>query len=217
MLKHQKIFQNLVLEFKKDSTVEGVLVNGSVAVGTATELSDLDLLVFGKKEAFESSIIDGVTVEIQYMTLARALERLKSYPMEVYKYLDAKIGYDGGKMQEIITHAENIFAEYSVSEREQREIVYWLKSTKLKLTSAFFKNDMLCVAYLTATNTWKVLEGIWAVNQKPIPPSSSLYRSYTDLSITPCENWFEQLFTDDVRDRGQIMLVFIDWILQRLE
>ena len=85
MLKHQKIFQNLVLEFKKDSTVEGVLVNGSVAVGTATELSDLDLLVFGKKEAFESSIIDGVTVEIQYMTLARALERLKSYPMEVYK------------------------------------------------------------------------------------------------------------------------------------
>ena len=91
MLKHQKIFQNLVLEFKKDSTVEGVLVNGSVAVGTATELSDLDLLVFGKKEAFESSIIDGVTVEIQYMTLARALERLKSYPMEVYKYLDAKI------------------------------------------------------------------------------------------------------------------------------
>lgn len=216
MLKQQKIFLDLVSEFKKDSTVEGVLVNGSVAVGTATELSDLDVLVFGQKEAFEPRIIDGVTVEIQYITLNRAVERLQCNPMEVYKYLDAKIGYDCGKMQEIIAYAESVFAEYCVSKQEQREITYWLKSTKLKLESAFLKNDMLCIAYLTATNTWKVLEGIWAVNQKPMPPSSSLYRRYTDLAITPCENWFERLLADDVCGRGKTMLVYIDWILQRL-
>lgn len=206
----------MVSKFQEDSAVEGVLVNGSVAVGTATELSDLDVLVFGQKEALEPHIIDGVTVEIQYTTLNRAVKKLQSNPMEVYKYLDAKIGYDCGKMQELIMYAKNIFADYCVSEQEQREITYWLKSTKLKLESAFLKKDMLCMAYLTATNTWKVLEGVWAVNQKPMPPSSSLYRRYKDLAITPCENWFARIFVDDVYDRGNTMIAYIEWILQRL-
>ena len=48
MLKQLEIFHNLVREFKKDTTVEGVLLNGSVAVGTATEASDLDIMVLGK-------------------------------------------------------------------------------------------------------------------------------------------------------------------------
>lgn len=42
MKKQLEIFHRLVSEFQKDSAVEGILLNGSVAAGTATELSDLD-------------------------------------------------------------------------------------------------------------------------------------------------------------------------------
>ncbi|MDE7360377.1 MAG: nucleotidyltransferase domain-containing protein, partial [Oscillospiraceae bacterium] len=49
MRKQLEIFHNLVLEFKKDTSIDAVLLNGSVAYGTATDLSDLDIIVLGKR------------------------------------------------------------------------------------------------------------------------------------------------------------------------
>ena len=217
MLKQLEIFHNLVGEFKKDSTIEGVLLNGSVAVGTATEESDLDIIVLGKKEEFVSKLIDSVLVEIHYTSFESAINKLRTNPKEVYKYLDAKIEYDNGKAQEIISYAENTYKKYRVLEREQNEISYWLKSVKLKLEAAFSKQDLLLISYLVSINTWKVLEGIWAVNQKPVPPASSLYRRYKELELIPSQNWFEGLLIEDSEHRGQIMIESIDWILKRLQ
>ena len=217
MLKQLEIFHNLVREFKKDSTVEGVLLNGSVAVGTATEESDLDIIVLGKKEEFVSQLIDSVLVEIHYTSFESAINKLRTNPKEVYKYLDAKIEYDSGKAQEIITYAENTFENYHVTQKERNEIAYWLKSIKPKLEAAFSKQDLLLISYLVSVNTWKVLEGIWAVNQKPVPPASSLYRRYKELELIPSQNWFEGLLIGDPEHRGQIMIESIDWILKRLQ
>ena len=216
MLKHLEIFNQFVSEFKKDSTVEGVLLNGSVASGTATEMSDLDMIILCNENKFVSKVVDTILVEIHYITYDKAIERLNHYPMEVYKYLDAKIEYDNGKLQEILACAENIFNEYCVSEKEKSEITYWLKSTELKLKSAFLKQDMLLISYLASTNLWKVLEGVWAVNQKPVPPSSSLYRRYKELEFIPFQNWFEELLAENIEIKGKAMLKCIDWILDEL-
>ncbi len=216
MLKQSEIFNKLVLELKKDIAVEGVLLNGSVAVGTATELSDLDMIVLCNEIKFVSEVIDDVLVEIHYITYDKAIKRLNNYPMEVYKYLDAKIAYDNGKLKEIITCAENIFYHYCVSEKEKREIVYWLNSIRLKLNSAFSKQDILLISYLVSTNLWKVLEGIWALNQKPVPPSSSLYRRYRDLNFIPCPDWFDSLLMGDIESKGRMMMYSIDWILNEM-
>ena len=216
MLKQSEIFNKLVLELKKDIAVEGVLLNGSVAAGTATELSDLDMIVLCNEIKFVSEVIDDVLVEIHYITYDKAIKRLNNYPMEVYKYLDAKIAYDNGKLKEIITCAENIFYHYCVSEKEKREIVYWLNSIRLKLNSAFSQQDILLISYLVSTNLWKVLEGIWALNQKPVPPSSSLYRRYRDLNFIPCPDWFDSLLMGDIESKGRMMMYSIDWILNEM-
>ena len=217
MLKQLEIFNNLVSELKKDSAVKGVLLNGSVAVGTATELSDLDMIVLCNENKFVSEVIDDVMVEIHYTTYDKAIERLNKYPMEVYKYLDAKIEYDNGKLQKLVSCAESLFDNYRISKKEKHEIIPWLKSTKIKLKSAFIKQDMLLASYLVSTNLWKVFEGVWAVNQKPIPPSSSLYRRYKDLEFIPFHNWFEELLVDDIEIRGKAMIQCIDWILKELD
>lgn len=217
MLKQLEIFKKLVSEFKKDNSIDAVLLNGSVAVGTATEMSDLDIIVLCSENKFVSKVIDDVLVEIHYITYDKAIERLNKNPMEVYKYLDAKIEYDNGKLQEIVSFAEDIFNHYRVSEKEKLEIISWLKSTGIKLKSAFLKQDMLFVSYLVSTNLWKVLEGVWAVNQQPIPPSSSLYRRYKNLKYTPCPDWFESLLTGDTERKGQMMIYSINWILRKFD
>ena len=93
-------------------------------------------------------------------------------------------------MQKLVSCAKNLFNNYRASEKEKHEIISWLKSTSIKLKSAFLKQDMLFISYLVSTNLWKVLEGVWAVNQKPIPPASTLYRRYKDLEFIPFHNWF---------------------------
>lgn len=216
MKKQLEIFHSLVSEYRKDSTVEGILLNGSVAAGTATELSDLDMIVLGKKDGFVSKTIDTVLVEIHFVVFDSAVKKLESNPMEVYKYLDAKVEYDNGKARELISYAENIFLNYRVPEKERQGLIYWLKSTKLKLEAAFSKQDMLSVSYLSATNAWKVLEGMWAVNQKPIPPSSCLYRKHTELARIPYPDWFRGMFTGDIAARGKNQLDLIGWILENI-
>ena len=68
------------------------------------------------------------------------------------------------------------------------------------------------VAYLLATNTWKVLEGVWAINNKPIPPSSIAFSKYELLSM-PLDNWFEDLLMGDIETRANTMLEVVDIIL----
>lgn len=216
MIKQLEIFHDLCVDFMKDNSIESVLLTGSVAQGTASEASDLDLIIIGQNNDFKSHLIAGIQVEIHYTTYDTAIEKLRSNPKEIYKYLDAKIEYDNGNAQKIIEYAENIMEHYCVSSKEISEIIYWLNSTKTKLKSAFSKQDTLLCPYIIATNTWKVLEGIWAANQRPIPPSSSLYRRYRDLEFFPCMDWFEGLLLGNIESRGEMMLKCIDWILAEL-
>ena len=57
MLKQLEIFNKLVLELKKDIAVEGVLLNGSVAVGTATDKSDFSV---GFYEIIYKKLLNGI-------------------------------------------------------------------------------------------------------------------------------------------------------------
>ncbi len=107
--------------------------------------------------------------------------------------------------------ARNIYDSYRTPEKEMERIRYWLSSTKKKLLSGIKNADMQKVSYLLATNTWKVLEGVWAINNKPIPPSSVAF-SKRELLNMPSENWFENLLMGDIEFRAKTMLEVIDII-----
>lgn len=213
MTKQSELFEKFVSDFKEDKSIEGVMLTGSVACGMETVFSDLDMIVLCGENKFTSSVINGISVEIHYMTSDKALEKLNGSPMEVYRYLDGKIEYDNGNLKKLIDRAAEIYNNFNINNKEKNDIIYWLKSTKAKLEAALSCNDETRTAYLTAINTWKVLEGIWAVNNKPIPPASSLYRRYKDLENIPFEGWFERLMTGSAQSRAKAMVEEIDFIL----
>ena len=112
---------------------------------------------------------------------------------------------------ELSAKAHELYNNYKTPDKEKKNIIYWLSATKSKLLSAIKSNDNVKISYLVSTNTWKVLEGVWAINNKPIPPSSLAFSTYSVLSL-PLDNWFEGLFVEDTLSRANTMITIIDII-----
>lgn len=200
---------------KQNEKVEAVLLMGSVAYGTATDNSDLDLIVLCNEDRFESKYAENILVEIhfhRYSTLAKCLD---NNPNEVYKYLFSKIIFDNGQLKKLIAKAKEIYNNYCTPDKEKEDICYWLSATKIKLLSAINSNDEMKVSYLLSTNTWKVLEGIWAKNNKPMPPSSIAFVKNNELICIPCDNWLSKLLVGNNLSRANFMVETIDWICER--
>ena len=200
---------------KKDSFVKGIMLIGSVSYGTANKYSDLDLIVLCDKDEFYTKEVDGITVEIHYSKYETLLHKLESNPIEVYKYLYSKIIFDNGEYAKLYNTAKDIYDNYKTSNKERESIAYWLSSTKSKLTCAINCNDLTRISYLVATNTWKLLEGIYAINDKPVPPSSLVFNKHKSLEL-PIDNWFERLLTEDTLSRADTMIKIIDIICSKL-
>ncbi|MDF2586664.1 MAG: hypothetical protein K0S41_505 [Anaerocolumna sp.] len=217
-MKQLLILENICNKLKNDNKMEGILLMGSVAHGTATLLSDLDLLVLGENNKFESEYIDDILVEFIYISNENAIKKLNQNDMDVYHYIGSKILFDKyGNLQRLISLAINKYNNYVLDSTTKRGIYHWLLSTKIKLESAINVNDMLKINYITATNSWKIIEAIWAVNNIPIPPSSTVIRNRSDLIIIPSNDWFEDLFYGEDMTKANTMLYIINWVLPRLE
>lgn len=192
--KQRDIFYRELETLKRDRAVSGVLLTGSVACGCASENSDVDIIALCDRHCFETHFTDGILVETSFLTYEYAVERLNAQPMDVYHYLDAEIAFDSdGRLSEIMALAVQKYENYRTSQKDKNSLYHWLMTVKIKLETA----DGLKKRYLSHINAWKVLEAVWAVNDKPVPPAGTLYRKRGELKIVPCENWFERLFSED--------------------
>lgn len=211
MERHWEIVDKQVALIQKENDIYSIVLMGSVAYEKATAESDIDILVICNKDEFQSKWIDGIFVEIHYCKYSTLKKRLKSTPAEVYKYLYSKIICDDGKFKRLMNLAEDIYNNYQTPAKEKESIKYWLASTKLKLLSAINSGDVLKASYLISTNTWKVLEGVWAMNDKPMPPSSIAFHFYNKL-VFNIENWFDSLMIGEPLARAKVMVKIIDSI-----
>lgn len=218
MKRHLRILEQEADKLSQDSTVNAVLLIGSVAYGKATEHSDLDMIILCERDCFESEYIDGILVEKHFHKFETLKNALDKNAAEVYKYLYSKIIIDNtGELNTLFSKATHIYSTYSTPEKEFDSIRYWLSATKIKLLSAFDNKDEKRLSYLLSTNTWKVLEGIWAKNNKPVPPSSLAYSKHDELTNVPWEYWFDDLLMGKISSRVNAMLKLIDWICESSE
>ena len=215
MKKQLDILEKELQILKKNEKVEAVLLIGSVAYGTATDDSDLDLIVISNEDRFESKYVENILVEIHFHKYSTLVKCLDNNPNEVYKYLFSKIIFDNGQLENLIAKAKEIYNSYCIPEKEKEDICYWLTATKIKLLSAINSNDEMKISYLLSTNTWKVLEGVWAKNNKPMPPSSIAFVKNGELTCVPCDDWLSKLLVGDNLSRANTMIGIIDWICGR--
>ena len=205
---------------RRDENVRGVLLTGSRARGDAYPGSDLDLLVLVNSlttPSFCSETIDGTLVERHVRDMAGAKTRLRERPVELYSYVDGYIVYDhDGLLAELTGIAKDHFESYQTPFQEKSDIFYWLKSVSLKLNAAVAAGDVQKLGYYTSLSSWKVLEGFWALNDKPMPPAGAVWAHLPNLQDVPegLKASLRELFEGNTQRRAQVMLELTRWLLE---
>jgi hypothetical protein len=93
-----------------------------------------------------------------------------------------------------------------------------LQSDRIKLTAALTAGNSLKAAYLSSTVSWPLLQGLWAANEKPLPPNGSVWVHLKDLSRGPqnVEEQLKQFLLDEPLSRAHAAISLIGWILEQL-
>jgi len=220
---YRVVLQELVEEASQEEEIVGMLLTGSVARGDALPGSDLDvryLLPEGRSRLFQSELHYGIVIERSYTDLSGAQSKLEVNPMEVYAYLDGWILFDPmGMLRDLTDRAKVLFETFQVPQQEVRGLLYWLRSAHLKMTVALRAGDLPKAAFVCSTTSWHILMGLWAVNDKPMPPNGSVLVHLKDLSKRPfdLEGQINHFFCGETSHRVQTAIDLIDWILEHLK
>lgn len=216
-----ELIAQIVDSLRSDPKVMGVLLTGSRARGDATPGSDVDLwvLLSGVNERrFRSEEEQGHLVEMHFRNLVQARDKMRRHAMELYSHLDGRILYDPeGKLAELRAEAQRLFESYQMPEAERKALAYWLQNARRKLQTALSEQAQLKMGYLSSIQGWKILEGLWAANQKPMPPAGAVFAHISRLEAPlPHFELMNGLFGSDPHTRSKTALTLIDWILQRI-
>ncbi|HFJ9468658.1 nucleotidyltransferase domain-containing protein [Bacillus paranthracis] len=219
--KHKKLVQTILNEYVFRDKVNGLMLIGSVARGDAYPESDLDfyiLLEDGQKKKFHSETREGILVEYKGADFNQIQVNFKNNPMELYSFLEGKILFDkSGELKKLKEIATYEFENYRVSSDKVKGISHWLQSSLIKIQSALKANDELKASYIVQTSTWTLLEGIWAINNKPVPPAGSVLKYIQTLPNKPIhlDALLNKLFLDDTKDRIKAAIELIEWVLHK--
>lgn len=220
---YDALVRELVEEARQDEGVIGLLLTGSLARGDALPGTDIDLryiLTEGASRPFTSSPVDGVLVERTFLDPTSARARLQTHPMNVYAYLDGQILLDHRNvLAELRKQAEERFENYRTPDEQRAVIGFLLRCSRDKITVAADGGDWLKAAFVTATTSWQIMEGLWSVCDRPLPPSSSVRPHLHDLAeqMPDIEAKYHDLFLGDTRRRVEVALELIDWTLSRAD
>jgi hypothetical protein len=218
---YDAVVAELVSAATLDVDVIGVLLTGSLARGDAIPGTDIDMrfiLTEGLRRQPRHDLRGGIPVECGYADEAAARATLDADPMHIYAYLDGRILYDPRDvLARLRQHAQSLYDTYQVGEQERLDLATRLRHPAEKIRVAMSGGDLLKAAFVTATSSWFLMEGLWAANNLPLPPNSSVRPHLRDLSgPVDVEDLYRDLFVAETQRRVEVALYFYEWIIVEL-
>lgn len=219
--RYAELIMELVAGAEADPNVSGLLLTGSIARGDALPGTDIDVRYLRDSErpaSFERGFDDELLVERTFTDEQSALAQLNDNPMHVYAYLDGRILYDrDGALSRLRTEADRVFHAYRAPKQLKVDLAVALGHTEDKIRVGLESGDLLRAVYCLSTSSWALMEGLWAANDRPQPPNSSVRPHLRDLrGPGDLERLFERMFLGEPRERAEIAFFLIRWVREQL-
>ena len=114
----EEVLKKVVTELQADENLLGILLFGSVASGTQTWKSDIDLIFVYETHDPPSGLVnrwvDGIEVQYFFTTLDVLIQNQETVPYLLYMFCDAKILYDRhGAVAPVVERLRHYFAAHS--------------------------------------------------------------------------------------------------------
>jgi len=127
--KHKEIIEKLVKKYKSNKNVIGIYLFGSLAKGTATPKSDIDIEIIFKngKKPYEllHKKVNGIKIDLSIYSLRKFEEDFSNKPYSMYAALGSKILYDPkGIIKKSLESIKKYFS------RNKKIKKFWLKKEK---------------------------------------------------------------------------------------
>ncbi|WP_152365117.1 nucleotidyltransferase domain-containing protein [Microlunatus speluncae] len=218
---YAETIETLVAEARQDSAVTGVLLTGSLARRDALPGTDIDVRILRDGEGpgeFERDNRDDLLLERTFTDERSAQTQLAANPMHVYAYLDGRILYDSdGALSRLRSVAERVYRDFRAPRQLKADLAEALGHPEDKIRVGLESGDLLRAVYCLSTSSWGLIEGLWAANDRPLPPNSSVRPHLRDLAgPDDLEAQFERLFLAEPRVRAETGLFLLGWIRHRL-
>lgn len=218
---YSRVIEVLVEEARRDPSASGLLLTGSIARQDALPGTDIDVRYFRRSDrspSFERGHCDDLLVERTFTDEGSALAKLRENPMHVYAYLDGRILYDSdGTVPRLQAEADRVFRAYRAPEQLKFGLAEDLRHVEDKARVGLEAGDLLRAVYCLSTSSWGLIEGLWAANDLPAPPNSSVRPHLRDLHgpENVC-SLFERMFVGEPWERAEAGLFLVRWVRRRL-
>ena len=212
-MKIHEVFEKKVNELKTDDRVIGILITGSLARGTETEYSDLDIIVVADVDETIEEVIDGIPVETHYNKVESIKKWFIADPPSCYLYTYGKVVYEREKvLGDLIKTAKNRLDTYEITDIRKAYLSHKLGALKEKLTASLALKDEQKINYLICNNFKMLLESVYALNSLPVPPQGLNYEISDRLLIKPCDDWMLKLVNLSGIELGKYVMGIIEFI-----
>lgn len=198
---------------KDDERVLGILLTGSLARGTETEFSDLDIIVLYDSDFIVEEVLEGVPVETHYNSVDKVRERFVSDPTFCYLWKYGKIMFSrGNALENLVKESCERLENYTLSSERKCYLNHKVCALKEKLNASVALKDQDKINYLIHNNFKVIVESLYALNSLPTPPQGLNYEIYNEIKAKPCENWMLKLITLKGVEQGEFALEVVSFI-----
>lgn len=126
-MQQEEVLDKVVNELKADENLLGILLFGSLASGTHTWKSDIDLIFVYQAHEPDSGLVnkfvDGIAVQYFFTTLDTLVQNQEAVPYLLHMFAEAKVLFDrNGSVAPVVEQLKKYFAEHPEVEADWIQI-----------------------------------------------------------------------------------------------
>ena len=208
-------------ELARQDDVLAVLLVGSAARGTEIATSDIDLLTVlsgeGSERTRPRTLRDGYLIEIWAKTEAEWEERFRrARPRWIYSFFEADVLHDTGPAARLRSAAQAAYGDYETPEEVREELAMMLWHGEPKLRRALQAGGEQA-GYWASVFLPGILDGLYAVHDRPPPPGSRRLDLLRTLPISAEERRHVTVScTGSANERLRAIAVLLEMLTHRL-